>query len=421
MKYVKPAKIYGRISAPPSKSLLQRAILAASLASGTSRILNVSRCDDALAALRIAEAFGTKVAADRDSVSITGCAGSLNSGGVLQCGESGFCIRAASAIASLSHTEYILQAQGTLQCRPLSMIEKPLHALGVEAHSNLGLPPLRVRGPLRGGRVELDAGLTSQFLSGLLFALPLCREDSEINVVSPSSTPYLQMTLEVLEHFTVSIEAKSDLTLFNIPGRQQYRACDFSVEGDWSGISCLLVAAAIGGELEVTGINAESLQADRVILPVLQDAGAEVAVIGENVRVRRAKLKAFHFNAQHCPDLVPALSVLACNCEGESLITGISRLKVKETDRAAVLEDVLRSIGANIKVNGDTMSIIGCRLRGGSADSHNDHRIAMALAAAALNSESGVTINSAGAVSKSFPGFFEVLEFLLGTELGARL
>ena len=409
MRSVKPSSIAGTVDAPPSKSMMQRAVIAAALAGGESVIENPSLCDDGVAAMKAARALGADVEIEEGRVRIRG---GEPEGGIIDCGESGTCMRMVSAVAALFGKGFEITGHGSLMRRPVGMVEEPLRRLGAECRTDAGFPPLRIRGPMHGGRVEVDGSESSQFVSGLLMALPLCSEDSEMAVKDLRSKAYVGMTLSLMERFGVRAEADGRMERFIVRGGQAYRPSGYTVEGDWSGAAFLLVAGAIAGQVKVRSLGS-GLQPDQAILSVLADAGAGVKSGGGSVTVKKGALHAFEFDAGGCPDLFPPLAVLACRCEGRSVITGARRLRHKESDRAAALAAELGRIGADIKVDGDRMEIAGGRLRGGRIDPHNDHRIAMAGAIAGLVSESCVEIENESCVSKSYPGFFRDLESLV--------
>lgn len=413
MIQIGPGRVVGKLRAPASKSLTQRAILLAALAKGESRILSPSLCDDAEAALRAAQTLGAKVTRDGDGIRIRG---GVPAGGTIDCGESGFCMRAVPALAALSGEAFTLEAGGSLAGRPMEMLESPLRTLGAECATSGGRPPVHVRGPLRGGDAVVDGSETSQLLSGLLMALPLCPSDSNIRVPSLRSRPYVAMTLSLIREFGGVVEAPPELSSFAVSGGQRYRASEVEVEGDWSGASFLLIAGALAGDILVEGLWPASLQADRAILAALSLSGAEVVWEKMGLRVERDDLHGFDFDATHCPDLFPPLAALACGCAGESRIAGVGRLRHKESDRAAALAEELGKVGGHLQVEGDILCVEGTALRGGEADSRGDHRIAMALAVAGLISREGVRIRGASCVSKSYPGFFGDLRGMMRRE-----
>jgi len=398
---IEPGEVSGTIIAPPSKSMMQRAVALALLADGTTKISNPSFCDDSKAALEIAKALGAEVIVDGNTVQITGSKNLVSSS--LDCGESGLCMRMFSPIAALFDKEITLTGKGSLMSRPVGMIEEPLRALDATCKTNNGKPPVVVRGPMKGGNITVDGSESSQFLTGLLIALPLCERDSMLSVKNLKSRPYVDMTLQIAREFGATIVEKD--RAFNINGNQQYSARDCKIEGDWSGAAFLLVAGAIvgNGRLRVNGLNEDSAQADKAILTVLDKCNS-----------KSGTLSSFEFDATNCPDLFPPLVALACSCIGTSRITGVDRLRHKESDRAAVLIEEFAKIGADIRINEkeNALEVTGTKLKGGTVNSHGDHRIAMACSIAALNATNGVTIQNAECVSKSYNDFFDALRSL---------
>lgn len=404
MRWIKPSRIDGRISAPPSKSAMIRATAAASLAEGVSEIIRPSFCDDALAGLGVAVALGAKVVCSDEMVKIKGRGRPLKT--ILDCGESGLCLRLFAPIAALGKRETTLSGHGSLTARPVGVIEAPLSELGVACRSNGGFPPLSVKGPMRGGRVELDGSVSSQFLTGLLTALPVCEGDSEITVSNLKSKPYVDLTISVLSRFGVSVGWDKKRDRFKVGGGQRFEPQRYEVEGDWSGAAFLLVAAAIAGRITVENLASASRQADTRVLETLRDAGAAVSVHDGAVTVVAGKLKAFEFDATDCPDLFPPLAALACFCDGRSAIRGVERLRHKESNRAAVLVEEFSRIGGRLAIQGNVMRIQGQTLEGGAINSRGDHRLAMAGAVAGLRAATGVWVEGPQCVSKSYPGFF---------------
>ncbi|MZP65429.1 MAG: 3-phosphoshikimate 1-carboxyvinyltransferase [Bacteroidales bacterium] len=403
---VKPSHVSGEIKAPPSKSMTQRAIAAALLADGDSLIVNPSYCDDALAAMSIAVSLGSRVEPGPGSVSISGSRELKET--KLNCGESGLAIRLFSPIASLFNAEITLSGAGSLRKRPMHMIEEALRQFGVECSTTGGMLPLTIRGPLRGGKCEIDGSISSQLLTGLLMSLPVAEKNSEVSVRNLKSKPYIDMTLEVLRDF--GIEARNEnYELFIIPGGQRYIPRTYEVEGDWSGGAFLLVAGAINGDLKISGLRSESQQSDMAILNALQSAGALMLISGDTIEIKKSELKAFEFDATESPDLFPPLVALASYCKGVSRIKGSSRLIHKESNRAKALGEEFEKLGIKVSVSADVMSVEGGKVRGAHVSSHEDHRIAMASAVAALGAEGRVYIKDAHCVGKSYPLFFEDL------------
>jgi len=324
-------------------------------------------------------------------------------------------------IAALLSGDTELGAEGSLRRRPVTTIEACLESLGGRATTQAGLPPVLVSGPLQGGRAELDASTSSQFLTGLLIALPCAAGSSELAVSNIVSSGYVDLSLDTMAAFGVGAGASADCSRFSIPGGQAYKARDFEVEGDWSGAAFLLVAAAIAGKLgsvlRLDGLKLDSSQPDRAILEVLSLAGAEVVELpgspSGSVLVGRRDLSSFSFDATDCPDLFPPLVALASVCQGLSVLTGARRLASKESDRATALKEEFGRLGIKVEVEGDRMLVTGGRPRGGRVDSRGDHRIAMAAAVAGLAASGEVQIEGAECVAKSWPSFFEDLGALL--------
>ena len=413
MRWINPSKIEGRVAAPPSKSMMLRAVAAAVLSEDESVIRNPSFCADALAGLGIAEILGRDVRRDTRIVRIRPD-GARSGGRTLPCGESGLCMRMFAPIAALSDRPHILEGTGSLLLRPMGFMEEPLSGLGSSCLTAAGFPPIRVSGPLQGGRIAIDGSLSSQFLTGLLMALPFCPDASEIRVANLRSRPYAAMTVSFLRSFGLAIEADDSLENIRIAGKQRFRKIDYAVEGDWSGSAFLLVAGALSGRVAVSGLSPGSLQPDRGILEALALAGARIAWAGGRIEVERDRLSGFNFDAADCPDLIPPLAALACHCRGRTRIFGADRLVHKESDRAAALVAEFSKAGAKIGIDGARLEIRGGPLRAAMIDSHGDHRIAMAGAVAALSSERGLGIEGGECVAKSYPGFFDDLRRIGG-------
>jgi 3-phosphoshikimate 1-carboxyvinyltransferase len=414
-------EVGGKVHAPASKSSMQRAVACALLAEGESTLRSPSRSADCLAALGVAHALGGAIEDRGDAIVIVGLPSSAmreTSSRALSCGESGLCIRMFSPIAALFAGEAELSAEGSLRKRPVGMIAPPLMELGAGCWTDAGLPPVRVRGPLRGGRARVDGRTSSQLLTGLLVALPLAESDSELEVEGLASRGYVDLTLDTMRAFGVEAARDGEYRRFRVPGSRRYRATDFLVEGDWSGAAFLLVAGALaarGEGLDVEGLDARSSQPDRAILEALRAAGAVVDSNNGNITVRRDRLAAFDFDATDCPDLFPPLVALAAACRGETRLRGALRLREKESDRASALCEEFGALGASVTVNGDLMTLRGCdlnsggRLAGSTIDSRGDHRIAMAAAIASLAASAPIDIEGAECVAKSWPTFFEDL------------
>jgi 3-phosphoshikimate 1-carboxyvinyltransferase len=403
---VEPSFVRGEIKAPPSKSMTQRAIAAALLADGQSLLLNPSYCDDSLAAMSIAVSLGARVEPQVDKMKITG-SGELKEK-KLNCGESGLAIRLFSPIAALFDEEITMTGAGSLKKRPMQMIEDALNQLGVKCSSTDGFLPLTIKGPLKGGYCEIDGSVSSQLLSGLLMSLPLAEDKSVIKVNNLKSKPYIDMTLGVLRDFGIMI-TNERFEFFRVPGQQKYLPVNYEVESDWSGGSFLLVAGAINGDLKVRGLRTDSFQSDMAILKALERAGATMKISEGKVEISKSDMEGFEFDATESPDLFPPLVALASYCKGITKLKGASRLVHKESDRASALSEEFGKMNIKIEINDDYLIVTGGKVKGARINSHDDHRIAMAAAVAALGASDTVHIKDSHCIAKSYPGFFDDL------------
>ena len=441
---------------PASKSFAQRAIIAAALAQGTSHLSGYSPCGDNEAALAAARKLGARIKTEGSTLEITGI------GAFEKCltisdihvGESGFLTRMLIPVLSvIADGPVLVTGEKTLLKRPLAGAHDIMASFGVrllpegpapaEARKNDCFIPLTVKGPLVPGRADVSGREGSQLISGLLAALPLAGSRSTVYVHDPRSIPYMFITVDVLKKFGIEIGSEmeggedflqtQDWTLctgvtFKMRGGQHYRAADFRIEGDWSGAANFLVAGAIFGDVEVEGLDTQSLQADISIMDILMDAGASMSQLeGDtpttgSIHVTRAPLCAFETDLNNCPDLFPIVAVLATFCPGTSRIRGVERLRHKETDRTAAIVDMLTQMGVPVQVDEDEMTIEGMGLpqriltgnllKGGFFSSHGDHRMVMALKVASLGADGPVEIDDTACVAKSFPEFLDMFDKL---------
>jgi len=409
---VQRSKISGEVVAPPSKSYAQRALAGALLTKGTTIIRNPSRSDDAGAAMGIIRQLGASVDDLGDHLVVKG--GFNPIGQKLDCGEAGLSLRMFSPIAALADQTMLMNGSGSLLKRPVQMITDSLNQLGCRCQSQDGFLPVWIKGPLKSGKATIDGSVSSQLLTGMLMALPVIKGDSEITVNNLQSLPYIDMTINILKQFGISITHHQYET-FRIPGKQKYKPATLTIEGDWSGAAFLLVAGALAGGITVRGLQADSLQADHQILKALGYAGARVKIGDDYVTVSRDELKAFDFDATHCPDLFPPLVALAAHCNGVSRIEGVGRLVHKESNRAKVLQEEFYKLGISMRVEGGNLYVTGPSLmKTGEVDSHGDHRIAMAAATVAMIARTPVKIAGAECAAKSYPGFYQDLKTLGG-------
>ncbi len=409
---VAPSRLTGSVVAPSSKSDGQRAIFAAALSKGTTRIVGLGKSNDELAMLRNVQELGAIVrVVSEDCIEIIGIQ-EFPSFAELNAGESGLGLRLITSVCAGQAGKFIIHGEGSLLQRPQLFFEEHLTQMGVQVISQKGYLPLIIHGKMHGGAVEIDGSASSQFLSGMLMSLPLIEEDSTLIVGNLKSIPYVQMTLNTLAAFGILVEHEN-FERFSIRGNQAYGCDEYTVEGDWSSASYWLVAAALGHSVSISGLNLESAQADKHLLEILENANCTIQHSDGQITVDGSKRKAFTADATHCPDLFPALVTLAAFSDGISTISGVHRLKNKESDRGIVLQQEFGKLGLIIELVNDEMIIHGgTKLIPTEVDSHNDHRIAMCLAIAATKLDGEMTIAGAEAVSKSYPSFWEDLALL---------
>ena len=391
---IRPSLLKGRISAPPSKSMAHRLLICAGLAKGSSHITGVASSEDVLATLDLLQGLGAACQKTGDLASVQGtdpCAASPVE--TLNCRECGSTLRFFIPICLLSNQKITLTGSDRLFARPLTVYEALCREKGL--YWNAEGNRVTVQGPLTGGVFTVAGNISSQFISGLLFALPLCREDSEIRILPPlESKPYLDMTIEALNAFGVSVVWKDELTLF-IKGGQSYLARDLAVEGDFSNAAFFEALRYLEHGITVENLNLKSLQGDKIYLeyfPRLAE-GTPTLSIGQ------------------CPDLGPILIALAAAQNG-AVLTDTERLRIKESDRGVAMAEELEKLGISVLVKENEIVIPKSDLQAPTQplNGHNDHRIVMALAV--LLTKLGGSIEGAQAVKKSLPEFFELLQSL---------
>ncbi len=415
---ITPSPISGTIQAPPSKSSMQRACAAALITPGTTVIDNFGDSNDEKAAINIITKLGATINRTGNKMAITSNNFIFQSpfpekNIIVNCGESGLSMRMFAPIASLFNYDITFTGEGSILKRPMNFFDEVLPLLDVQVHSNSGKLPVTLRGPLHPKNITVDGSLSSQFLTGLLFAFAKsCTAPVNITVKNLSSRPYIDLTISVLKDFGFHVEHQN-YEIFTIHPRSplQSHSIKYTVEGDWSSASFLLVAGAIAGDIKLIGADMNSCQADKDIIQALYDCGAEVTIHKKEITVKKNKLTAFDFDATHCPDLFPPLVALAAYCEGTTSIKGVNRLLFKESNRAIALKDEFKKMNVEVELDGDLMTIKGSKkIKGATVSSHHDHRIAMATAIAALEATGNTTIQDADAVNKSYPGFYKDLQ-----------
>jgi len=413
---VSPSYVDGAIQAAASKSAMQRACAAALLKGGTTIIRNGGVSNDDKAALDIIQQLGAIVEEKQGHLLIKS-KGVQPVSDTIHCGESGLSIRMFTPIAALANKEITITGEGSLKKRPMDFFEVVLPKLGVNIKSDNGKIPLQVQGPLQPQNITIDGSLSSQYLTGLLFAYAASNAtDVSIHVENLASKPYVDLTMSFLKSFGLKVPANSNYQSFYFddkPAPEILNVVEYSVEGDWSGAAFLLVAGAVAGSVTVNGLDADSTQADKAILDALKSTGAILRIEKNAINIQRAKLKSFQFDATDCPDLFPPLVAIAACCEGITTIKGVNRLTHKESNRALTLQEEFGKLNVRIELQNNLMLIDGGNgIKGANVHSHHDHRIAMACAVAGLVAEGDTTIDVAEAVNKSYPQFWEHLQQL---------
>lgn len=412
---ITPTKLSGELLVPPSKSLSHRAIIAASLASGKSVISNVIFSKDIIATIEAMKALGAQIVQEENKLIITGCYPKRIQNEIDAC-ESGSTLRFIIPVALLCSEEIIFKGVNQLIQRPLDSYFEIFDQLNIRyEHPKDAYLPLRTRGGLQPGNYKIRGDISSQFITGLLYALPLLDGDSRLTITTQlESKGYIDLTLDMLKRFGISI-IKSGPQEYFIKGNQKYQACNYLVEGDYSQVAFFLVAGALGADIKLKGMNPESFQGDKKIIDDIKAMQGNVEFEEDYLVCHPSYTKGATIDFSQSPDLGPALTVLASLSDGISEFVKASRLRIKECDRITCMKEELSKMGALIVEYADGMTITGVdHLNGSIVDSHNDHRLAMALAMASLKTKGTITILNADAVSKSYPHFWEDFQKLGG-------
>ena len=437
-----PSEISGRVAAPPSKSMAHRALICAALAKGESRVLNLSASQDITATLAAMRLLGAS-AADMDApecrrgaaaayahwsgertVSGPGSLILKGTGGLpfapvsgpVDCCESGSTLRFLIPLFSLTDAPVRFTGRGRLMERPQGVYARMFAERGLGFAQDAD--GITVRGALSAGEYTLAGNISSQFISGLLFAAPLMESESSIEVLPPyESHSYVDLTIDAMQQFGVKVAArarKNGSVMYRVAAPQRYTASDFAVEGDYSQAAFLAVLGCAVGGINVVGLNPDSQQGDKVILDILKRCGGKFKPIEGGYRFERSLLKATEIDLADCPDLGPILFTLGCFCNGSTVIRNAGRLRLKESDRISAMQEELKKMGARIEVDGDTVTITGVALHAPAEPlyGHNDHRIVMALAVAVYAAGLPALLRGAEAVNKSWPAFWDTLRGL---------
>lgn len=413
-----PGKLQGLVQAPSSKSMGHREIICAGLACGTSIIDNISMSKDIEATMRCLRAINVAVDevpgmfAGRRALQISGTGHPMAAADSVDCGESGSTLRFFLPLGANLNCPLTFIGHGKLVSRPLQAYYDIFDKQFIQYFNDNGKLPLTVNGKLQPGIFKLPGDVSSQFVSGLLFVLPLLNGDSVIEITSPlESSAYVDMTISCLAKFGVKVENENGRhRRYLVPGKQRYQALDSRVEGDWSQAAFWTVGGSLGAKITCAGMDFNSLQGDKAVLEIMQRMGALVEKNADSVTVSGGVTKATVIDAANCPDIIPVLTVLAAVSEGTTKIINAARLRIKECDRLAAMTSELNKMGADVTEEAEGLTIVGKPqgLRGGvEVDAWNDHRIAMSLAIAAQKCAQPIILTGSDSVAKSYPDFWE--------------
>ena len=398
----------GTVEMISSKSNVHRLLLAAALAEKPTEIKLKGRSEDIEATGACLMGLGSNVESSENGAYVTPITEKNNKVAVLDCGESGSTLRFLLPVAGALGRNVLVEGKGRLPQRPIDILTEQMLQHGCSFNGvNL---PLELSGQLTGGKYELPGNVSSQFITGLLFALPLLEEDSEIVLTTkPESMGYISMTLQTLSDFGIEIAEQENG--YQVKGGQKYQTPGFvQAEGDWSNAAFWLSAGAVCGEITCKGLQTDSPQGDKAILDLLKEFGAEVEIKEDCITVRGKDLHGCQIDASQIPDLVPILSIVAAAAKGDTLIYNAGRLRIKESDRLAAMTDCLTRLGFSVEEGVDTLLIHGGKRKISESpvriDSFHDHRIAMSAAIAGSVLEQDLIIEGAECVAKSYPGFF---------------
>ena len=417
---IHPSILQGDVKVPPSKSMAHRAIICAALSDGCSRVNNIDYSDDIIATINGMEALGAIVEKEKDYVTVYGVYSnkkSINEERVIECNESGSTLRFLVPISLLFQGTSRFLGKGNLGKRPLTTYYNIFNKQGIEysyVEKNLDL---RVSGGLKADTFELEGNISSQFITGLLFTLPLLKGDSKIIITTElESKGYIDLTLMAMRDFGIEI-INNDYKEFIIKGNQSYKAKEYRVEGDYSQAAFFLSADAIGNKVNVLDLDINSMQGDKEVIDILERMNVKLISENNSIKVSNEnELEATIIDGSQCPDIIPVLAAVASLSKGRTEIINASRLRIKECDRLAAVKIELEKLGAKIIEKNDGLIIDGVEsLKGGVETwSHKDHRIAMTLAIASTRCKDPIIIKDYECIAKSYPNFFEDFKMLGG-------
>lgn len=416
---LKPAALNGNVSIPPSKSLLHRAIICACLAEGKSHIENVQFSKDITATIEGMRELGSIIYINKNLLDIEGNNGFENTskmGHNIDCFESGSTLRFLIPLSIVNFNKVTFQGKGKLIERPLDVYYEIFKAQNIKYFNDGGKLPLTIEGSLKPGVFKVRGDISSQFITGLLFALPLLKEDSKIIMTTNlESKAYVDLTIDVLSKYGIEIE-NTKYKEFIIKGAQSFKSRDYIVEGDYSQAAFFLAASLLGSNVTCSNLNFDSLQGDKAFIEIMKTMGGKAVFCGNSsIKVKPSKTLGTDIDVRQCPDLVPILAVVGALSEGTTRIFNAQRVRLKESDRLSAIASELTKLGADIEEKQDGLIIKGKpKLKGGKVESFNDHRIAMALAIASTRCQGNVIIEGSECVEKSYPEFWNEFRRLGG-------
>ncbi len=412
---IQPKQLQGKVHIPPSKSMAHRAIICASLARGRSIISNVQYSKDIEATISAMKALGTMIFQHDDYLEIDGTTTFMRNNGEIGCHESGSTLRFIIPISLVQPSNFHFKGEGRLGKRPLDVYYQIFEKQNIGYLYKENVLDLYVMGQLHAGTFEIAGDVSSQFISGLLFALPLLPQDSRIIITSPlQSKGYVDLTIQMLQHYGVFV-INNEYQELIIPGGQHYHARDYEVEGDFSQAAFYLVAGALGNDVILEGLNFQSKQGDKVAIDILKKMGCQFYQEEDSCRITCASLQGTTIDGTQCPDIIPVVAMACANAKGKSVIKNVERLRLKECDRLKATVDMIQQLGGQVIENQDSMEIIGVKkLKGGQVTSSHDHRMAMSAAIVSSVCEDVVVLDDYECVEKSYPDFWKDFKSLGG-------
>lgn len=412
---ITPTKLQGVVQVPPSKSLAHRAIICASLAKGVSRIDNIEYSKDIQATIKAMKSLGTKIKEYDNYLIIDGTSTFTKQNSEIDCEESGSTLRFMVPISIVEENKVHFMGRGNLGKRPLDTFYEIFDRQNIGYIYKKDVLDLYVVGKLKPDHYLIPGNISSQFITGLLFALPLLKGDSIIEITSPlESKGYIDLTLQMLNQYGIKV-INNDYKSFIVMGNQEYTACDYRVEADFSQAAFYLVAGAIGNDVILKDLNLDSLQGDKATLDILEAMGAMINVVDEGIKVTSNELLATTVDASQCPDVIPVVCVALALAKGKSAVINAKRLRIKECDRIVATSSQINELGGIVTELSEGMIIEGVNeFHGGNCLSYDDHRIAMMLAIAATRCRHSVIIDNMECVEKSYPSFWEDYQSLGG-------